>query len=84
MYSISPDTNIDAAIQQFEILHRMTIEQRAEKTFELMNNLRGIVESGIRDRHPDYDDEKVKLAILQMTLGESLFQKIFGDIDIKR
>ncbi len=82
MNMIPADTTIDAAVKQFEVLRRMTLQERAAITFELINNLRGIVEAGIRSRHPDYDDDKVKLAVLRLTLGENLFQQVFKDTDI--
>ncbi|MFC1738324.1 hypothetical protein ACFL1G_04640 [Planctomycetota bacterium] len=79
MNIIPADTTIDAAVKQFEVLRRMTLQERATITFELIDNLRGIAEAGIRSRHPDYDDDKVKLALLRLTLGEKLFQDVFGD-----
>jgi len=83
MYLLPSDTNIDAAVHQLKILRNMTIEQRAALTIDLMNSLRWIVETGIRNRHPDYDDEKIRLALLRLTLGERLFKRMFPDSGIK-
>jgi hypothetical protein len=51
--------------------------------FELSDNLRSIVESGVRLRHPDYDEERVRQQVLRLMIGESLFQQIRSDIETK-
>ncbi len=83
MKLIPSDTSLDAATKQFEILRRMTIQQRARITFDLIDNLRQITEAGVRQRHPDYDDRKVAQAVARLTLGDQLFRQAYGDIDIK-
>ena len=83
MKIIPSDTTIDAAVKQFEILRRLGAETRAEMTIELSNNLRSIVEAGVRHRHPDYDEQTVKLAVLRLTIGEDLFREAFGDVEVQ-
>ena len=61
----------------------MNIAERAEMTFQLSDNLRAIVESGVRHRHPNYNDHQVKQAVIRLTLGEQLYQKTFGAMDSK-
>jgi hypothetical protein len=51
--------------------------------FELSDNLKSIVESGVRLRHPDYDEAKVRQQVLRLMIGESLFQQIRSDIETK-
>ena len=48
-------------------------------TFELSDNLRAITEAGIRHRHPDYDEEQVRLALIRTMLGDELFNRFYGD-----
>lgn len=84
MDTIPSDTTIEAAIKQFEILRKLDINARAEMTFQLSNNLRRIVEAGVRQRHPDYDDETVKRAVLRLMIGERLFRQAFGDVEVGR
>jgi len=50
-------------------------------TFELSDNLRRIVEDGVRDRHPDWDEQAVRLRAIRLTLGERLFKEAFGDTE---
>ena len=52
-------------------------------TFQLSDNLRKTVEAGVRHRHPDYDEETVKRAVLLLTLGQSLFREVFGDVEVQ-
>jgi hypothetical protein len=75
--TIPADTTIDAAVKQIEILRRLNTAQRADMTFQLSDNLRQIVEDGVRCRHPDWDREAVKRDVMRLTLGERLFQKVF-------
>ena len=62
--------------KQFEILERIGIEGRAEMTFQLSDNLRQITESGIRLRHPEYNDREVWQEVVRITLGDELYRKI--------
>ena len=67
--SIPFDTARDAAVKQFDILRKMDIEARAAMTFELSDNLRSILASGIRQRHPDYNDDQIKMAVMRLTIA---------------
>jgi len=83
-YSAEPaDTTIEAAMVQFDVLRRLDVSERASMTFQLSNNLRKITEAGVRLRHPDYDDETVKLAVMRLTLGDDLFREAFGDVEVE-
>ena len=80
--TISSDTLQDSAVKQFDVLRRMDINARAAMTFELSDNLRSIVESGIRQRHPDYSDEDIKLSVLRLTIDKKLFDQAFPDCKV--
>ncbi len=79
MDAIPEDTTVEAAAKQFEILRRLGIEARAEMTFQLSDSLRRTVESGVRHRHPDYNEERVKREVVRLMIGERLFREVFGD-----
>ena len=81
MSAIRTDTTFEAACRQNEILRRIGIAGRARMTFELGDNLRRIVEDGVRHRHPDWDNEAVRLRAIRLTLGKRLFEEAFGDIE---
>ena len=80
MDAIPSDTTIEAARKQFEILRKLDSQVRLKIAFELSDNLRSIVEAGVRGRHPDYDDRKVKQQVLRLMIGEALFKQIYPDI----
>lgn len=81
MNGIPADTTIDAAARQNEILRRIGIGGRAAMTFELSENLRRIVEDGVRHRHPDWDEQTIQRGVAHLMLGERLFREVFGDAE---
>lgn len=80
--SIPFDTTRDSAVKQFDILRKMDIEGRAAMTFELSDNLRSILASGIRQRHPDYNDDQIKMAVMRLTIDKKLFDEAFPDCKV--
>ena len=81
MNYIPADTTIDALRKQFEILERIGIEGRAEMTFQLGDNLRQIIEDGVRLRHPEYSNSRVRREVLRITLGDELYRKAYESRD---
>ncbi len=79
---LSPDTKLEAARRQIEILRAMGIEGRAELTFRLSENLRQVTRAGIKHRHPDYTEQQVIEAYLKLILDKELFDEIFPDSEI--
>lgn len=77
------DTDKDALIKQFDILKKMDIAERAKMTFQLSANLREIVESGIRHRHPDYSQQQITQAVLSLTIDKELFKQAFPHSRVK-
>jgi hypothetical protein len=75
---MSGDTTPEAMAKQVEVLRRMGLAGRAAMTFELSDNLRSIVEAGVRLRHPDWDRGLVGREVLRLMIGDDLFRKAFG------
>jgi len=82
MNTIPADTTIEAVRKQFEILRRLGPEVRLKMAFELSDNLRGIVEAGVRGRNPGYDERKIRQEVLRLMIGEALFKQIYPDIEM--
>jgi hypothetical protein len=76
MNLIPKDTTIDALRKQFEILERIGMEGRAEMTAELNDNLRQLIEDGIRLRHPEYNDFQVFHEVIRITAGDEIYNKL--------
>jgi hypothetical protein len=77
--SIPSDTLQGSAVKQFKVLQKMDINTRAAMTFELSDNLRLILEDGIRQRHPDYCDNDIKMSVLSLTIEKNLFNQAFPE-----
>jgi hypothetical protein len=75
---VSADTTSDAMAKEFEVLRGMDVSQRAVITFDLSDNLRQIIEAGVRHRNPRWDDQAVKREVMRLMLGEHIFQEVFG------
>ncbi len=79
MNTIPADTTLEAVRKQFEILRRLGPEVRLKMAFEMSDNLRRIVEAGVRGRNPDYNEQKIKQEVLRLMIGERLYREAFGD-----
>ena len=76
MNGIPADTTLEMAKKEYDILRNLGPEVRAKMAFEMSDNLRHIVEAGVRHRHPDFDEKKIKLEVLRLMIGEKLFKKM--------
>jgi hypothetical protein len=81
MDAIPSDTTIEAARKQFEILRRLDAETRLKMAFELSDNLRSIVEAGVRLRHPRYDEQQINRQVIRLMIGEVLFKQIYSEVE---
>jgi hypothetical protein len=48
---------------------------RAGAMVRLTRMARSVAEAGIRARHPDYDDERVRLALVRLLYGDDLVRE---------
>lgn len=76
------DTTSEAADIQREVWRRMTPAQRDEVAAQLSENVRAIAAEGVRRRHPDYDVDEVRLAVIRLQLGEALFTEVYPDCEV--
>lgn len=77
---VSGDTTLEVARIQFSILRKVGAVERANMVIELSDGLRATIESGVRHRHPEYNDDMVRLAALRLAIGEQLFHQAYPDI----
>lgn len=77
------DTTAQAVRVECAVLRRLGIEGRDRLTFELSDHLREVLASGVRFRHPDYSEGRVRLAVVRLTIGEQLFREAFPGCDVK-
>lgn len=79
MKNIPRDTSRDAFLKQIEILRGLGTSGRAAMTLEFSDNLRQIVKDGVRHRHPDWDEARVRQEVLRIVLGDRLYNEAFGN-----
>lgn len=77
------DTTTEALAVQFRILRRMGPAGRAAMTFELSNNLRRLVEAGVRHRNPLWDERAVEREVIRLMIGDELFRQAYGNNRVK-
>ena len=65
------DTHPEARRVQIEAYRRMGARGRAEAVFRLNDLARQMAIGGIKSRHPEYDDEQVRLAYARLVLGDA-------------
>ena len=82
-YLIPADTTPEAAEVYFEVLRNLGPARRLRMVFEMGDQMRALAQGGVRHRHPDYDDESVRLAVLRLMVGEELFRQIHPDLEIQ-
>ena len=73
MNGIPADTTLEAARKEFEILRRLGPYVRIRMAFEMSDNLRRIVDAGVRHRHPNLNDKEIRLKVLRLMIGEKLY-----------
>jgi hypothetical protein len=71
------DTSPDAEKVQIEVFRRMGPEKRLQSAALLSDTCRTLLAEGVRKRHPDYDEEKVRLAVIRCLLPEDLFLQAY-------
>jgi hypothetical protein len=76
------DTSLEAARVQIAIYQRMPPEKRLAQAFQMTAAARALSAAGIRQRHPEYTERQVKLALIRLTLGDELFRKVFPGVEI--
>lgn len=66
------DTSPDAWRAHIEVLRRLSGPERVAKAFDLSEAARAVSEAGIRHRHPDWSDEQVRDALMELLIGPPL------------
>jgi hypothetical protein len=79
---IAADTSPDADAVQVEAYRRMGGPRRAQVMFRLCEMTRQAAEAGIRSRHPDYDDSRVRLALARLLHGDELVQRAWPEREL--
>jgi hypothetical protein len=71
------DTSWEAHCVQVEAWRRMGGQGRSAVMFRLIELARNTTLAGIRSRHPEYDDERVRLAYARIVLGDEMVRRVW-------
>ena len=66
------DTSPEAYAVQLELMRRMSPVQRLRKTFALSQQVKRMSMDAIRRRHPEFDEDAVRLKFIELTYGKDL------------
>ena len=78
------DTDVEAAVQQRLAHARLGPARRVELAAEMCDDVRSVVLSGIRRRHPEYPEDAVHAAFLRIWLGDDLARSLSTDGSLVR
>ncbi len=73
------DTTIEAEKIQIEIFRKMKAEQRLKMAISLTQTDRKLLMAGVRKRHPEYNENQIRLAVIRLTLGANLFSTVYPE-----
>lgn len=79
---VPEDTTLEAFCVQCDIFSRLTPAERLRSTFDLVDFAERLSAAGIRQRHPQYDDEQVRMALIRMRLGDELFKQVYPGVEV--
>jgi hypothetical protein len=71
---IPSDTDPEADAVQMDAYRRMGGPARSATAFRLIDMARRNAVSGIRQRHPEYDDAQVRSELCRLRLGDTLWR----------
>jgi len=70
------DTSEEALEVQLDCLRRMTPQQRIQQMSAWSEKIRRMAFDAIRRRHPDYDENEIRLKFIELTYGERLAKDV--------
>jgi hypothetical protein len=69
MNVIPKDTDIAVFAKYLQILSKLSIEQKLKMLFELNENMRSLMKTGIKMQHPEFTDQQVIHEIIRRVYG---------------
>jgi len=76
--TLSRDTSPEAEAKQLEILRAMPPWRKLQLVNEAIKTSRALARAGLRDRHPDADEEEIQRRLFDLLLGEELAERVYG------
>ena len=78
MKPLSPDTTSDAQRKQYELMGRLTPEQKLSMAFALTDAMRQLILADLRHRFPGADDEEIRRRFIARVLPREIVIRAYG------
>ena len=78
MKLLSPDTTLDMQRKQFELMRRLTPEQRLSMAFALTDATRQLVLADLRHRFPKANDGEIRRRFIARVLPRRDVIRVYG------
>jgi hypothetical protein len=78
MKPLSPDTTEDAQRKHYELMQRLTPEQRLSMAFALTDATRQLVLADLKHRYPDADSEELRRRFIARVLSRQDVIRVYG------
>ena len=82
MKPLSPDTTVDAQRKHYELMRRLSPEQRLSMAFALTDATRQLVLADLKYRYPDADAEELRCRFIARVLPRQDVIRAYG-FDLK-
>lgn len=70
------DTSAEAMEVQLECLRQMSPQERIRRTFAMSRRIKQMAFEAIRRRHPEFNEQQVKLKFIELTYGTALATEV--------
>lgn len=74
----SSDTSLEAEAVMIGLLRKAPAWRRLQLAGQMSLTARRLALSGVRQRHPDANEEEIKRRFAALHLGDELAEKVFG------
>jgi hypothetical protein len=74
------DTSAAASARYHELLRAMPPERRLEAAMRLSRGVRSLAIAGIRDKHPQANDDELRVRLTVRLYGRDAAKRLFGTV----
>ena len=78
MKPLSPDTTVEAQRKHYELMRRLSPEQRLSMAFALTDATRQLVLADLKHRYPDADSEELRRRFIARVLSRQDVIRVYG------
>lgn len=72
---IPKDTDLDAMAKYYKVMAAMSPKQKSDMVLELNENMRSLLISGIKARHPEFTHQQVIYEVIRRVYGVDVEKK---------